>query len=67
MFKLIFNIKQILCFHLSQYRWSMYVINELNNLKCNKSVRLDKITARLLKDSCEIVAPVLMKLINLYL
>ena len=36
-------------------------------IKCNKSVGLDKITARLHKDSCEIVAPVLMKLINLYL
>ena len=36
-------------------------------IKCNKSVGLDKITARLHKDSCEIVAPVLMKLINLSL
>ena len=36
----------------------------LNNLKTNKAVGLDKISARLLKDSSRVITPILTKLFN---
>ncbi|CAB3997277.1 Hypothetical predicted protein [Paramuricea clavata] len=41
-----------------------FVRTELNRLKTNKAIGLDKISARLLKDSASLIAPVLTKLFN---
>ena len=41
-----------------------YVYGVLNNLKTNKAVGLDKISARLLKDSSSVITPILTKLFN---
>ena len=41
-----------------------YVYGVLNKLKTNKAVGLDKISARLLKDSSSIITPILTKLFN---
>lgn len=41
-----------------------FVCAELNRLKSNEAIGLDKIRARLLKDSISAITPVLMKLFN---
>jgi hypothetical protein len=41
-----------------------YVYGVLNNLKTNKAVGLDKISARLLKDSSSVITPIVTKLFN---
>ena len=41
-----------------------FVRKELNRLRTNKAIGLDKISARLLKDSAPVVAPILTKLFN---
>ena len=41
-----------------------YVEMELNKLKIDKAVGLDKIITRLLKDAASVIAPVLTNLIN---
>jgi len=38
--------------------------NALRSLKTNKAVGLDKLSARLLKDASDVIAPVLTELIN---
>ena len=43
---------------------SHFVKIQLQNLKTNKAIGLDKISARLLKDSADIIAPSLQALIN---
>ena len=43
---------------------SNFVKIQLQNLKTNKAIGLDKISARLLKDSADIIAPSLQALIN---
>ena len=42
-----------------------FVTRQLRGLKTNKAAGLDKISARLLKDSADIISPVLQYLINL--
>lgn len=42
-----------------------FVLNQLNSLKTNKSIGLDKISARLLKDAASAISPSLTKLFNL--
>jgi hypothetical protein len=41
-----------------------YVYGVLNKLNTNKAVGLDKISARLLKDSSRVITPILTKLFN---
>ena len=41
-----------------------YVYGVLNNLKTNKAIGLDKISARLLKDSSTVMTPILTRLYN---
>ena len=41
-----------------------FVQNALRSLKTNKAVGLDKLSARLLKDASDVIAPVLTELIN---
>ncbi len=42
-----------------------YVKYELRKLKTNKAIGLDKISAKLLKDASEVIAPSIQKLINM--
>lgn len=42
-----------------------FVMTELRRLKTNKAIGLDKISAKLLKDASEVIAPVIQKLINM--
>ena len=42
-----------------------FVLNQLNSLKTNKSIGLDKISARLLKDAASAISPFLTKLFSL--
>lgn len=44
-----------------------FVKGQINKLKTNKAVDLDRISARLLKDAADIISPSLTKLINLSL
>lgn len=44
-----------------------FVVNSIKQLKPNKAIGLDKISARLLKDSVEVIAPVLTSLFNMSL
>ena len=41
------------------------VIKEINELKSNKAVGMDKVSSRLLKDAADIVAPHLTSLVDL--
>ena len=43
---------------------SNFVKIQLQNLKTNKAIGIDKISARILKDSADIIAPSLQALIN---
>ena len=42
----------------------LYFHNALGSLKANKAVELDKLSARLLKDASDVIAPLLASLIN---
>ena len=42
-----------------------FVMTELRKLKTNKAIGLDKISAKLLKDASEVIAPIIQKLINM--
>jgi hypothetical protein len=42
-----------------------YVKYELRKLETNKAIGLDKISAKLLKDASEVIAPSIQKLINM--
>ena len=41
-----------------------FVLKQLKTLKTNKAIGLDRISARLLKDSAECMAPILTRLFN---
>ena len=41
-----------------------FVLNQFKTLKTNKAIELDRISARLLKDSAEYMAPILTKRLN---
>ena len=42
-----------------------FVLGQLRGLKPNKAIGLDNISSCLLKDAAEVIAPILMKLVNL--
>ena len=50
-------------FHLDNVNVN-FVLNTLKSLKSNKAVGLDKLSARLLKDASDVIAPILTGLIT---